>query len=60
MNETDKKLKKYRVKIVMVKHFEFVDFWGKKPDLDDALEAFSGILLSEKVNEYFRIEVSKV
>ena len=60
MNETKKKLKKYRVKIVMVKPFEFVDIWGEKPDLDDALEAFSGILLTEKVTEYFKVEVSKV
>lgn len=52
-----KKLKKYRVKIFMVKPFEFVDVWGEKPELDVALEAFSGELLTEKVNECFKIEV---
>jgi len=57
MNEGKKKLKKYRVKIFMVKPFEFVDVWGKKPDVDDALEAFSGELLTEKVSGYFKIEV---
>jgi hypothetical protein len=59
MGKTNKKPKKYRVKIFMVKPFEFVDVWGKKPDVDDALEAFSGELLTEKVSGYFKIEVSE-
>jgi len=59
MNETGKKLKKYRVKILLVKPFELVDVWGKKPDLDDALEAFSGELLTIDASEYFRVEVSE-
>jgi len=41
----------------MVKPFEFVDVWGKKPEVNDVLEAFSGELLTEKVNECFKIEV---
>jgi hypothetical protein len=41
----------------MVKPFEFVDVWGKKPNVDDALEAFSGEILTEKVSGYFKIEV---
>jgi hypothetical protein len=53
----ERKLKKYRVKIFMVKPFEFVDVWGKKPNVDDALEAFSGEILTEKVSGYFKIEV---
>jgi len=57
MSEGEKKLKKYRVKIFMVKPFEFVDVWGKKPDVDDVLEAFSGKLLTEKAGGYFKIEV---
>jgi len=57
MNEAEKKLKRYRVKVFMVKPFEFVDVWGKKPDLDDVLEAFSGELLTERVTGYFKVEV---
>jgi len=59
MNEKEKKLKKFRVKIVMVKPFEFVDVWGEKPDLDEALEAFSGEVLTIDASEYFRVEVSE-
>jgi len=43
----------------MVKPFEFVDVWGKKPDVDDALEAFSDELLTEKASGHFKIEVSE-
>jgi hypothetical protein len=57
MNEAEKKLKRYRVNVFMVKPFEFVDVWGKKPDVDDVLEAFSGELLTERVTGYFKIEV---
>jgi hypothetical protein len=55
----ERKPKKYRVKIFMVKPFEFVDVWGEKPDLDDALEAFSGEVLTIDASEYFRVEVSE-
>jgi len=60
MNEKEKKLKKYRVKIVMIKPFAFVDVWGKKPNLEDVLEAFSGELLTIDASEYFRVEISEV
>lgn len=56
----ERKSKRYGVKILLVKPFEFVDVWGKKPDVDAALEAFSGELLTEKVSGYFKIEVSEV
>jgi len=59
MSEGKKKLRKYRFKIFMVKPFEFVDVWGKKPDVDDVLEAFIDELLTEKVSGYFKIEVSE-
>lgn len=58
-----KGLKKYRVSIMMLKPFEIVDFWPKKPDVDDAIEAFADELLrlgDAGTREYFRIEVRSV
>ena len=34
-------LKKYRAEILMIKPYEFVDRWPKRPDENDALEAFT-------------------
>jgi hypothetical protein len=39
-------LKKYRVEIFMIKPYEFVDRWSKRPDLNGALEAFGHELLT--------------
>lgn len=56
----ERKSKKYRVKIFMVKPFEFVDVWDERPYVDDVLEAFSSEVLTLNVNEYFKIEVHEV
>jgi len=53
-------LKKYRVEIFMIKPYDFVDMWPKRPDENDALEAFTHELLTLDANEYFKIEVSEV
>ena len=61
MNGTeDRKLKKYRVEIFMVKPHEFVDRWPERPDVNDALEAFGYELLTSDADERFKIEVSEV
>ena len=53
-----RKLKKCRVKITMIKPFEVVDFWAKKPDVNNALEVFIGELFTLDPGEYFKVEVS--
>jgi hypothetical protein len=52
-------LKKYRVKISMIRPYEIVDFWAKKPDVNNALEAFLDELSILNPSEYFKIEVSE-
>lgn len=51
-----KNLKKWRVKIYMIKPYEIVDFWIKKPDENSALEVFIDELLTLNLSEHFRIE----
>ena len=53
-------LKKYRAKISMIRPYEIVDFWAKKPSTDNALEALIDELFTLKPSEYFKIEVSEV
>ena len=53
-------LKKYRVEIFMIKPYEFVDSWPKRPHDNDALEAFTHELRTLDVDEHFKIEVSEV
>jgi len=53
-------VKKYRLKIVMIKPCEFVDDWPRKPDEEQALEAFRDELLDLDAKEYFRVEVSEI
>jgi hypothetical protein len=53
-------LKKYRVEIFMIKPYDFVDRWPKRPDENDALEAFTHELLTLDADEHFKIEVSEV
>lgn len=54
-----KNLRKYRFKISMIKPYEIVDFWAKKPDVNDALEVFIEELFTLNPSEYFKIEVSE-
>jgi hypothetical protein len=54
-------LKKYRVKISMIKPCEIVDFWARKPDVNNVLELFiHNELFTPKPNKYFKIEIRKV
>lgn len=53
-------LKKYRVKISMIRPYEIVDFWTKKPSMDNAIEAFIHELFKLKPTEHFKIEISEV
>ena len=53
-------LKKYCVEIFMIKPYEFVDRWPKRPDVNDALEAFGYELLTLDADEHFKVEVSEV
>ena len=58
-----KNLKKYHVRIVMLKPFEIVDFWPKKPDVNSAIEAFGDELIrlsDAEIREHFKVEVSCV
>jgi len=41
-------LKKYRVEIFMIKPYDFVDRWPKRPDENDVLEAFTHELLTSR------------
>ena len=45
-------LKKYRVEICMIKPYDFVDEWPKRPDENDALEAFTYELLTLDADEH--------
>jgi glutamate synthase domain-containing protein 3 len=54
-----KNLKKYRLKISMIKPYEITDFWTKKPDPNNALEIFINELLTLDPNKYFKIEVTE-
>jgi len=54
-----KGLKKYRIKISMIKPYYFIDFWAKKPKLNNALEVFLHELSVIDPGEYFKVEVSQ-
>lgn len=54
-----KNLKKYHLKISMTKPYEIIDFWTKKPDVNNALEVFIDELLTLNPSKYFKIEVSE-
>jgi hypothetical protein len=52
------KLKKYLVKISMTKPYEIVDFWVRKPDMNNVLELLiHNELFTLIANKYFKIEV---
>jgi len=55
-----KNLKKYRVKISMVKPYETVDFWVSKPDENNLLELFMHELLLTDLSKYFKIEIRRI
>lgn len=52
-------LQKYRIEIRMIKPYQIVDFWPKKPETDNILEAFIDELFTLDSSEYFKIKVSK-
>jgi len=52
-------LQKYCVEIQMIKPYQIVDFWSKKPETDNILEAFIDELFTLDSSEYFKIKVSK-
>jgi len=54
-----KNLKKYRVKISMIRPYETVDFWVSKPDENNVLELFMHELLFTDSSKYFKIEISE-
>lgn len=54
-----KNLKKYRVKISMIRPCEIVDFWVSKPDENNALELFVQELLFTDLSKHFKIEISE-
>jgi len=43
----------------MIKAYEIVADWPKKPDVDDALEAFRDELLTLDASKYFHVEISE-
>ena len=54
-------LKKYLVKISMIKPYKIVDFWVRKPNVNNVLELFiHNELLTLNPNKYFKIEVCEV
>ena len=54
-------LKKYLVKISMIKPYEIVDFWVRKPDVNNVLELFiHNQLFTLNPNKYFKIEICEV
>ncbi len=61
IHEEKRNLKKFRIKISMVKPYEIVDFWVKKPDIVSALETFiHHEMFTLDANEYFKVEISAV
>lgn len=54
------KLKKYHVKITMIKPYEVLDFWFKKPDVYSMLEVMMGELSKVNLTEYFKFEVHEI
>jgi len=53
-------LKKHHVEIFMIKPYKFVNRWPKRPDENDALEAFRHELLTLDADKHFKIEVPEV
>lgn len=53
-------LRRYHIKISMIKPFEDVDFWVRKPDKNNVLELFMNELSSINFSKYFRIQISEV
>jgi len=43
----------------MIKAYEIVDEWPKKPDVDDALEVFRDKLLTLDASKYLHVEISE-
>jgi len=55
-----KNLKKYRIKISMIKPYETVDSWVSKPDENNLLELFMHELLFTDLSKYFKIETRRI
>lgn len=54
------KPKKYHVKISMIKSYEVVDFWTKKPEALNVFELFMNELSTINLTKYFKFEVSEI
>jgi hypothetical protein len=54
------KLKKYHVRVTMIKPYEVLDFWFKKPDAFSMLEVMMGELPTANLTEYFKFEVQEI
>ena len=54
------RLKKYHVKITMIKPYEVLDFWSKKQDVFSMLEVMMGELSKVNLTEYFKFEVHEI
>jgi len=52
--------RRYHIKISMIKPFEAVDFWVRKPNKNNVLELFMQELSSINPSKYFRIQISEV
>jgi len=59
-NGASLKFKKYHVKITMLKPYEVLDFWFKKPDVSNMLEVFMDELNCANPTEYFKFEVREI
>jgi hypothetical protein len=59
-DEASLKFKKYHVEITMIKPYEVLDFWFKKPDLSNILEVFMDELNRANPNEYFKFKVREI
>jgi hypothetical protein len=53
-------MKKYRIEIQMIKPYEIVDYWPRKPVIDNVIEAFIDELFTLDSRKYFKLKVSEV
>jgi len=49
----------YRIRIFMIKPYENVAVWPRKPDVNSALETFAEAILTMDADEYFCVEMSE-
>lgn len=51
------KLKKYQVKVVMIR--PYCDSWLHKPSNDDVLETLAQLILENQLDDYFVVDVKE-